>query len=53
MQPLKDFETSQLAETAAGLGASRVPGLEKWSDTIGGVVGEAVELTDTAEEVCK
>lgn len=53
LSSIRNFDWSHLAEGAATLAASRIPGVHAWAETIGALAGKGVELTQRAENVCR
>ena len=49
---IEDFNTSHLTSIAAKLGASKIPLLAPWADTIGDLAEQAAHLGATAKEAC-
>jgi RHS repeat-associated protein len=50
---LNNFGWSQLANLTAKAAASRIPAVERWSETIGDLAEQASDLTQNAAEVCQ
>jgi hypothetical protein len=52
MDAIKDFNSSQVANLIATAGASRVPLVSRWAETIGNLAEQATDLAATAKEAC-